>query len=83
MNELFCTTCGNQSPAKSVTRGNLLIEILLWLLFFPIGMIYSYWRHATKHKACSHCGSTALIPASSPMALQMKGQQNRTVNVRG
>lgn len=33
---------------KMVAPGSTLMELALWLLFFPAGMIYSIWRITNK-----------------------------------
>lgn len=66
---LYCTTCGHQGPAKTVTRGSLLIEIILWFCFLVPGLIYSIWRHTSRYKACTSCGGSAVVPLSSPVAV--------------
>lgn len=69
---VFCTSCGHEGPAKSVTRGNLAIEIILWLCFFVPGLIYSVWRLSSKYKACTSCGARSLVPVNSPVAVATK-----------
>lgn len=69
---VYCTTCGSEAPAKSVTKGSIGIELILWLLFLVPGLIYSIWRLTTKHRACKVCGSTVIIPPQSPQALAAK-----------
>ena len=69
---MFCTSCGHEGPGKTVTRGSILIEIVLWLCFLVPGLIYSIWRQVSKHKACSRCGAQTLIAPDSPVAAAMK-----------
>ena len=72
--QLICSACGTVGPAKSVTKGSLLIEIVLWLCFLIPGIIYSLWRLTTKHKACKACGAQTLVPLDTPGGRQL---QNR------
>jgi Ca2+/Na+ antiporter len=65
---LVCKSCGYLGKAKTVTKGSLGMEIVLWLFFIFPGVIYSIWRLSSKHKACPKCGNTTLIPYDSPMA---------------
>jgi hypothetical protein len=69
---MFCTSCGHEGPGKTRTRGSILIEIILWLCFLIPGLIYTVWRHASRHKVCGSCGSGTLIKPDSPMAVSMK-----------
>lgn len=64
-----CMTCGVDDQAKSVTRGSLAIEIVLWLCFLVPGLIYSIWRLTSRYEGCAACGSKTLIPFDSPAAL--------------
>jgi DNA-directed RNA polymerase subunit M/transcription elongation factor TFIIS len=62
----ICSSCGELDSSKTVTHGSIFIEILLWLCFIIPGLIYSLWRHTTKHKACSSCGGNELLKLTSP-----------------
>lgn len=66
--EKYCTACGEQGKPKTVTRGSIWIEIILWLCFIVPGVIYSIWRMTTRHAACASCGSKQLVPLDSPVA---------------
>lgn len=69
---LFCTTCGHEGKTRTVTRGSIAIEIVLWLCLLVPGLIYSIWRLSSKTEACSSCGATTLVPATSPVAVKMR-----------
>ncbi len=66
---LHCMTCGTDAKARLVTRGNMGIELILWLCFLVPGLIYSAWRGSTRYKACSSCGAVNLVPLESPAAV--------------
>lgn len=65
---VYCVTCGTTGSRTTNTRGNLLIEIILWFFFIVPGVIYSLWRLTTVRKVCRACGSDQIIPPSSPRA---------------
>lgn len=67
MNTSVCTQCGTVGKTKTVTKGSLDIELILWLVFLVPGLVYSAWRLASRHKACGSCGSTSLVPPQSPV----------------
>lgn len=67
MSKVVCTSCGYVGNPKSITKGSLLIEMVLWLCFLVPGLIYSIWRLTSRHYGCPSCGQTALIPVDSPM----------------
>jgi hypothetical protein len=69
--QTICTSCGSRSPGKTVTRGSVLIEIILWLCFIIPGLIYSLWRLTTRAQVCSACGATSLVPADSPVGRKL------------
>jgi len=68
----FCTACGHTSKPKVRTRGNVVVEIILWLPFIIPGVIYSIWRHATRGEVCPSCGAANLIPPNSPVAQKLR-----------
>jgi hypothetical protein len=69
---MLCTACLSQTQdTKTITRGNIVIELILWLCFLVPGLIYSIWRLSTRYKACPTCSSKELIPATSPRARQL------------
>ena len=68
--ELICTNCGYRGGAKRITKGGILMEIVLWLMLLLPGLIYSIWRLASRYKGCPQCGAGNMIPTNSP-----KGQQ--------
>lgn len=39
------------SKSKTITPGSIWIEIALWIIFFPAGIIYSLWRITNKRPA--------------------------------
>jgi hypothetical protein len=65
---LVCTQCGFVGQSSQATRGNGLIEIVLWLTFIIPGLIYSIWRRSSPPSVCSQCKSQSLIPVDSPRA---------------
>lgn len=69
--KLVCTACGTVAKPKMVTRGSILIEIVLWLCFIIPGLIYSIWRHTTRGNACAACGSEQLVPVESPVGRKL------------
>lgn len=68
----FCTACGTEGPEKLRTKGSILIEIVLWLMFIVPGVIYSIWRHASRDRVCAACGNASLVPPDSPMARKLR-----------
>ena len=72
----ICTACGYAGNSRRVTKGSLLIELFLWLCLLVPGVLYSLWRMTTKHDACPKCGSTAMVPADSPMGAKLARELN-------
>lgn len=55
MSKIQCPNCTYVGTSVNETPGHFLIELILWLIFFPIGLIYSIWRLSKRHKVCPHC----------------------------
>ena len=71
---MICTRCYFKGEPKTKVPGSFIIELGLWLLFFPVGIIYSIWRLASKGSGCPSCGSKDMIPTDSPRAaILMRG----------
>jgi hypothetical protein len=70
----ICSTCGTTGKSKRVTKGSMLMEILLWCCFLVPGLIYSIWRLTTRHDACPACGSVHMVPLNSPAGKKMAAQ---------
>ena len=68
----ICPNCGYVGQAKKVTKGSILIEIVLWLCFLIPGLIYSIWRLTSKHLACPKCGAQNLVPLDSPRGKKLQ-----------
>ena len=64
--ELICTNCGFRGKAKRITKGSILIEIVLWIMLLVPGLIYSIWRLASRYNGCPQCGAGNMIPIDSP-----------------
>ena len=67
---LVCLACGTHAHPKVVTRGSIWIELVLWLCLLVPGLVYSLWRHTTRHAACAQCGATNLVPPGTPAGQQ-------------
>jgi predicted RNA-binding Zn-ribbon protein involved in translation (DUF1610 family) len=63
---MICPNCGTQGEPKSITQGNILIELVLWLCFIIPGVIYSIWRLSSRKEACPACGQTGMIGITTP-----------------
>lgn len=66
--ELLCINCGYQGRPKRITRGSILIELVLWVLIIP-GLVYSLWRLTSgRQMVCPSCREPKIIPLTSPVA---------------
>ena len=77
--KLICSTCGHIGSSKTAVKGNIFIEIVLWLCFLIPGLIYSLWRSSSRYKKCTACGATTLIPLDSPVGLKLLADQGKTL----
>ena len=62
----ICPNCGHMGYTKTLTKGSIFIELILWLCFVVPGLIYSIWRLTTRHAVCARCGSPLIIPLDTP-----------------
>ncbi|MEW6777188.1 MAG: hypothetical protein AB1405_12905 [Bdellovibrionota bacterium] len=60
----ICAQCHGR--VRGVARGNLIVEIALWMLLIVPGAIYSFWRFSGP-RTCPRCDGEA-IPLDSPDA---------------
>ena len=67
----ICTNCGYQGSLKKQKKGNIVFSLILWIVFFPIAIVYSFWRYATKSYVCPKCGAANMIPVKSVVGKQM------------
>lgn len=71
--EYVCVQCGFVGKPRKTAKGSILIELVLWLFFILLGLIYSLWRLSSKYTACPKCGSANIIPTDSPMGQKLVG----------
>lgn len=69
--ECICEHCGYMGFPITVTKGSILIELILWLLFIVPGIIYSIWRLSSRYSACKKCGAPNMIPIDTPRGKQL------------
>jgi len=74
MNREICSNCGTVGFPKYVIKGNVLIEIILWLCFLIPGLIYSIWSRTNEKKSCRACGSQNLVPLNSPVGKKLQNE---------
>jgi uncharacterized membrane protein YqaE (UPF0057 family) len=67
----ICTSCGYVGSSVRITKGNLLIEIFLWLLVIIPGVIYSIWRLTSRYDACPECKNPSMIPTDTPIGKKL------------
>lgn len=66
----ICETCGATGAPVKVIKGNILVELVLWLLGCLPGLIYTIWRLTTKAVVCGGCGGH-MIPLGSPRGREL------------
>lgn len=69
--QFICTSCGYIGYPKKITKGNILIELILWLFLLIPGLIYSIWRVSSRYNACPQCKNATMIPADSPVGQKL------------
>jgi hypothetical protein len=72
MDKVFvCTNCGFIGQPKKFTKGSLLWEVILWILFIVPGIFYSIWRLSSRYEGCPKCQSPNMIPEDTPKAQEI------------
>lgn len=57
----YCYICQELvATPKTYIKGNLLIELVLWLCFLLPGFVYSLWRMTSRYEGCPDCGNPYL-----------------------
>lgn len=74
-----CQLCGHTAQGsgthRKVTPGSGWIELLLWLLFFPVGIIYSVWRLTARYKnGCPACGEGRMWAVGGYVPYRREGE---------
>jgi hypothetical protein len=83
--ESICATCGTRTNGRKVTKGSILIELILWCCFIIPGLIYSVWRLTTKARVCHACGAATLVPLNTPVGQKLASDHlvvSRSVNIQ-
>lgn len=63
---MICQNCGSRGEPKTITKGSIMIELILWLCFIIPGLIYSFWRLSNKQQVCPACGSIGMMNVNTP-----------------
>lgn len=72
--DFVCENCGVIERPRTITRGSIGVEILLWLCFILPGLVYSLWRLSNReHDRCPNCLGH-MVPATSPRGLVLARQ---------
>ena len=75
--ELICANCYTVGMPRKYTKGSFWIEVLLWLVFFPVGLIYSIWRLTSRTWVCRHCGAGSMVPLQTPAGKMLQENARR------
>ena len=71
MAQRICRDCGYVGRGKTITKGSIFIELVLWCFLIVPGLIYSIWRHTSRYAGCPQCGGSSLIPVDSPIGKKL------------
>jgi hypothetical protein len=58
---MLCTSCWRTARPDTRIGGSDRAELLAWLCLAVPGVLYCYWRHASRAKVCPACGSAELV----------------------
>ena len=78
--QFICSYCEYIGHSKNKTLG--FMEILLWLVFFPAGIIYTIWRLSTQCNICPGCQKrNTMIRIDTPLGQKLINQ-SKTVSFK-
>lgn len=80
MSQGLCKSCGYIGETKTITKGSIDTEVILWFCFLIPGVMYSIWRFRSQYEVCSVCDQATIISADSPEAQQIV-RENRAKEV--
>jgi hypothetical protein len=66
---LYCPQCAFVGQGKTLLRGCLAVELLLWCLLIVPGLAYSIWRIACPNRVCACCYHAELLALDTPLAI--------------
>lgn len=82
MEEYVCTNCGEIGKPKTLVKGNLAIEILIWVFFWwtllIVPLVYSIWRLTSKQMVCPRCNQGSMIPVDTLRGKQLADEFKKT-----
>ena len=61
-----CAACGSKTRPRKHCPGSIVIEVAIWIMFLPVGLLYSIWRHTKKIEICRECRSPEIYYAATP-----------------
>jgi hypothetical protein len=64
----ICATCGSVMTPKTHTPGNILVELILWLMLLIPGIIYSCLENRQANKGMSYMRRKGIDALSQPHA---------------
>lgn len=75
--QLICSQCGYVGQKERFSRGNYKLEILLWIMLFVPGAIYTTWRFFNEFHACPVCKNEAMTPLDCSLGQKIANEKNR------
>jgi hypothetical protein len=70
---MFCTDCRQTAEADTLLEGSDVLEMLAWCCLALPGLLYCWWRHALRIKACPYCGGRELVRQARAAQLREPG----------
>jgi hypothetical protein len=67
---MVCADCFHVAVPDTILEGSDRVELLAWACFGIPGLLYCWWRHLARIKACPNCGSRELIREARAAALK-------------
>jgi len=68
---IICPKCEYIGVAALKKRGSTKMELIGWLVLFPLGIPYSIWRMFGKIPVCKNCSHDLLVDEDSIVGQKM------------
>lgn len=75
--QLICPHCRYIGQRERFSKGNWKLEIILWMMFFIPGALYTTWRCFNEYLACPVCKNEDMTPLNSSLGQKIARERER------
>ncbi len=74
---MICAHCGYIGKTERFSKGSYLLEIILWMMLFVPGTLYTTWRFFNEYHACPICRNMTMTPLDSTLGKKIANEKER------